>query len=245
MRMNRINRIVLCAILLLGSNVQRRSKPTGEAIVTRPRGGSHSNKPLLTALQQNPDILPARQEIERTKGLFIQLRAAAVCRKSVGTAHNSGLDPHITDIQAALPNRSARLYKSVRGGTHLHLTDRGQPGNLFRRPRAGSNNVLPVSSVTAATTGFAMRSIKWSRRCDSNFIWFCSTARSSVCRRNRSALQSQLQDQQNRFEAGTVPRFNVLQAQVALSNQLPLLITARNNYPHFSAATRQDLRARF
>ena len=43
-------------------------------------------------------------------------------------------------------------------------------------------------------------------------------------------LQSQLQDQQNRFEAGTVPRFNVLQAQVALSNQLPLLITARNNY---------------
>ena len=32
-------------------------------------------------------------------------------------------------------------------------------------------------------------------------------------------LQSQLQDQQNRFEAGTVPRFNVLQAQVALSNQ--------------------------
>src|SRR5438105_6518473 len=43
-------------------------------------------------------------------------------------------------------------------------------------------------------------------------------------------LQSQLQDQQNRFEAGTVPRFNVLQAQVALSNQLPQLITAQNNY---------------
>ncbi len=43
-------------------------------------------------------------------------------------------------------------------------------------------------------------------------------------------LQSQLQDQQNRFEAGTVPRFNVLQAQVALSNQQPELITARNNY---------------
>ena len=29
-------------------------------------------------------------------------------------------------------------------------------------------------------------------------------------------LESQLQDQQNRFEAGTVPRFNVLQAQVAI-----------------------------
>jgi len=43
-------------------------------------------------------------------------------------------------------------------------------------------------------------------------------------------LKSQLQDQQNRFEAGTVPRFNVLQAQVALSNQYPLLIAAQNSY---------------
>jgi outer membrane protein TolC len=43
-------------------------------------------------------------------------------------------------------------------------------------------------------------------------------------------LEAQLKDQQNRFEAGTVPRFNVLQAEVALYNQLPLLITAQNNY---------------
>jgi len=39
-----------------------------------------------------------------------------------------------------------------------------------------------------------------------------------------------LKDQQNRFEAGTVPRFNVLQAQVQLYNQIPQLIAARNSY---------------
>jgi outer membrane protein TolC len=43
-------------------------------------------------------------------------------------------------------------------------------------------------------------------------------------------LEQQLKDQQNRFEAGTVPRFNVLQAEVQLANQVPSLITARNNY---------------
>ncbi|MGB8168134.1 MAG: TolC family protein, partial [Chthoniobacteraceae bacterium] len=43
-------------------------------------------------------------------------------------------------------------------------------------------------------------------------------------------LQDQLKDQQNRFEAGTVPRFNVLQAEVALANQQPQLISAKNNY---------------
>jgi outer membrane protein TolC len=43
-------------------------------------------------------------------------------------------------------------------------------------------------------------------------------------------LENQLKDQQNRFEAGTVPRFNVLQAQVQLYNQIPQLIAARNSY---------------
>jgi outer membrane protein TolC len=43
-------------------------------------------------------------------------------------------------------------------------------------------------------------------------------------------LRSQLDDQRSRFDAGTVPRFNVLQAEVALQNQIPLLIAARNNY---------------
>jgi outer membrane protein TolC len=43
-------------------------------------------------------------------------------------------------------------------------------------------------------------------------------------------LEQQLQDQRNRFEAGTVPRFNVLQAEVALSIQRPALISAQNNY---------------
>jgi outer membrane protein TolC len=43
-------------------------------------------------------------------------------------------------------------------------------------------------------------------------------------------LEDQLKDQQNRFEAGTVPRFNVLQAEVALANQQPILISAKNSY---------------
>ncbi len=41
-------------------------------------------------------------------------------------------------------------------------------------------------------------------------------------------LQSQLTDQQNRFAAGTVPRFDVLQASVAVANQRPQVITATN-----------------
>ena len=41
-------------------------------------------------------------------------------------------------------------------------------------------------------------------------------------------LQEQRDDQQKRFDAGTVPRFNVLQAEVALANEQPRLIQSRN-----------------
>ena len=46
---------------------------------------------------------------------------------------------------------------------------------------------------------------------------------------NARLLQAQWNDQQNRFEAGTVPRFNVLQAEVQYYNQLPQVITSKNN----------------
>ncbi|MEO7319289.1 MAG: TolC family protein, partial [Chthoniobacteraceae bacterium] len=39
-----------------------------------------------------------------------------------------------------------------------------------------------------------------------------------------------LRDQKNRFDAGTVPRFNVLRAEVELANVQPVLIRARSNY---------------
>ena len=43
-------------------------------------------------------------------------------------------------------------------------------------------------------------------------------------------LQNQLQDQRNRFAAGTVPQFNVLQAETQLGNQTPQFDQARNNF---------------
>lgn len=43
-------------------------------------------------------------------------------------------------------------------------------------------------------------------------------------------LENELKDSQRRLKAGTVPKFNVLRAEVQLANAKPPLITARNNY---------------
>ena len=43
-------------------------------------------------------------------------------------------------------------------------------------------------------------------------------------------LQKELEDQQHRLNAGTVPKFNVLRAEVAVANERPNLIRAQNQY---------------
>jgi outer membrane protein TolC len=43
-------------------------------------------------------------------------------------------------------------------------------------------------------------------------------------------LQKELDDQQHRYDAGTVPHFNVLRAKVSVANARPPLLQARNNY---------------
>src|SRR5687767_7934086 len=52
---------------------------------------------VLTALQRNADIQKARQEIERTKGLHIQVRAELLPRVDIST-RVTNTDPHLTSI---------------------------------------------------------------------------------------------------------------------------------------------------
>src|SRR5438094_8419938 len=93
--MNRLNRIALGVGMLLA--VQANGGERMVATHTSAPRRFTLNEAILTALQQNPDILRARQEIERTKGLYIEVRAAALPQvNATGTFQD--LDPHLTHI---------------------------------------------------------------------------------------------------------------------------------------------------
>src|SRR5690242_14713452 len=94
--MNRLNRIVLGVVVLLAVQANGGEGTVGTTH-TIPARRFTLNEAILTALQQNPDILRARQDIERTKGLFIEMRAAAM-PQIVATGQFQDLDPHITNI---------------------------------------------------------------------------------------------------------------------------------------------------
>ncbi|MEP6956293.1 MAG: TolC family protein [Chthoniobacterales bacterium] len=192
---------------------------------------------ILTGLQRNPDIQRAKQEIERAKGLYLELRADALPRVDAGGSFTD-TDPHLNNFRGD-------------GGSGVVIdpvTGQAFGGGSSGVERQYNFNLRATQIVFAGGRVVSqIRSADFQR--DSAYFGFRDTidaviamvrtqfyqillnrALIGVQEQSIRLLESQLQDQQNRFDAGTVPRFNVLQAQVALSNQQPELISARNNY---------------
>src|ERR1041385_4894939 len=178
---------------------------------------------ILTALQRNPEILRTREDIERTKGLYIQMRAAILPRVD-GLADFQDTDPHLGLI--ATTETGAILGTERTYSVQIQVSQA-----IF----TGGRIVSPIRSADFQRdrSYYAFRDaidLIVSTVRQQFYLVLLDRALIGVQEESVRLLQSKLQDQQNRFEAGTVPRFNVLQAQVALSNQYPQLITARNNY---------------
>jgi outer membrane protein len=181
---------------------------------------------VQTALRQNPSILNAIQEIKRTKGVIIEIRAQALPHISPSFTYQ-WTDPNlgtsgggIVGAGGASALRSDIFYNIRVTGTQLIFNGTTWPairGTFFQRDSAyfALRNIVDQTISTVKTQFYQI---------------VVDKALIDVQQESVHLLESQLKDQQNRFEAGTVPRFNVLQAEVALYNQLPNLITAQNNY---------------
>src|SRR5438876_4409061 len=199
---------------------------------------------ILTALQQNPDILRGKEEIERTRGVILEIGAQALPHvnpsanlmwtdpklRSASTTFSTVTQPGSTPGIAAAaatatpipstPTPTDTAYSIRITGTQLifnYSTFSSIRATFFQRDSAyfAFRNILDQVIATVKIQFYQV---------------ILNKALIGVQEQSVALLESQLKDQQNRFEAGTVPRFNVLQAQVALSNQIPNLIAARNNF---------------
>jgi len=219
---------------------------------------------IVTALQQNPTLLNAEQEIKRTRGVIIQVRAQALPQINAN-ANFQWIDPNLTGARIfGNTNTTGGGTSTTPSGTAASLME-GVPSSQVGEVRAPLADPTPVPvrnveqsdvsyaiSVTGTqlifngTTFNQIRGTFFQR--DSTYFSFrnildqlIATVKTqfyqiivnrdlvTVNEQNVHLLEAQLKDQQNRFEAGTVPRFNVLQAEVQLGNQIPQLITAQNN----------------
>src|SRR5260370_28989040 len=265
MRMNRINRVALSAVMLLA--VQANG---GERVVATDSSAPRRftlNEAILTALQRNPTLLIAEQEIKRTQGVIIQIRAEILphinasgafdwtdpnligARILGGTTTGTGTTPGSTATGAAasLVDSPPSQVRDVAGPALAARSSTPSITNISESDVSYSISVLGTQLIFNGTTWPSIRGTFFQR--DSAYFAFrnildtvieavktqfyqivVNKALIGVQEQSVHLLESQLKDQQNRFEAGTVPRFNVLQAEVALYNQIPQLITAQNNY---------------
>lgn len=193
---------------------------------------------VITALAQNPAVLQALEEIRRTKGVVIEIRAQAL--PQIGPSSTWGwTDPNLRENSTGLTTFSGGGGGG--GGTGVGGIKNLRSDIAYNIKVTGSQLVFNYSTFRAIRGTFFQR--------DSAYFALRNTVDQTIANvktqfyqvivnrelivvqeESVNLLESQLKDQQNRFEAGTVPRFNVLQAQVQLYNQIPQLIAARNSY---------------
>src|SRR5215470_14022320 len=215
---------------------------------------------ILTALQRNPSLLNAEQEIKRTRGVIIQVRAQ-VLPQVTARANFDWTDPNL--VGARILGTSTNTTSGAATGAAAPLIQ--SPSSQVKTevpfaaptPAPGARNTKESDisyNISVTGTQLIFNGTSWPQirgtffQRDSAYFAFrnildqlIATVKTQfyqivvnqelvkVNEQSVHLLEAQLKDQQNRFEAGTVPRFNVLQAEVALFNQLPLLITAQNN----------------
>ena len=174
---------------------------------------------VSTALQKNPEILAAIQQIRLTRGQMVQVRAALLPTLQV--------NPGYTVQSDTLANP----------GFDFGLVNNNQSWNVAIQINqniwSGWKNQANFSAARLANDSafYSLRQTIDKVVADTKKLFYdviFNRALIRVREESVAVLQSQLQDQQSRFEAGTVPRFNVLQAEVALANAIPPVIQARN-----------------
>ena len=176
---------------------------------------------IRTAVTKNPDILAAIQQIRLTKGQVVQVRAAMLPTLAAGTSYQA------QSQQLANPSRQMQFgFENQNQTWNVSIS-------VNQSIWSGWKNQADFSAARLANESafYSLRQTIDKVVSDTKKLFYdviFNRALIRVREESVAVLQSQLQDQQSRFEAGTVPRFNVLQAEVALANAIPPVIQARN-----------------
>lgn len=200
------------------------------------------------ALRHNPDVLNAIQQIRLTHGQIVEVTSQALPHINAVAGFQQQEETLVNPKQPpSSSSGNTLLIPLPNGGTLPVDFSGGSSGQPFTNPQAwnvgfqASQLIYDGGAVIAGirsakfvedSTYFSLRQLIDQTIANVKTAFYQVVLdRALVVAQQQSVdlLAQQLKDQQSRYEAGTVPRFNVLQAQVALANAQPPLITAENN----------------
>ena len=231
--------------------VANAARPTKHEV----KGNLTLDAAVSVALRQNPDVLKQLAEIERTRGLVVSARAQALPHLSLLATYDQQ-DPRLVEqidrsSTGTLPNVFVpTLSPNGQAGPPVDLgTLFSTSRNSFQAPDKTWQISLQVQQVIYAggavragirAEKFAEESAYYALRDVVDQVIAAVRTQFYTILTDRSLItvaeetvrlqEDLLKDQKNRFDAGTVPRFNVLRAEVELANVIPNLIRAKNDY---------------
>jgi outer membrane protein TolC len=173
-----------------------------------------------TALQQNGAILKAKKDLEASYGVAMQLRAIVMPK-----AIFSG-DYGRTDALDTFPGSTTTFGSENSWFIGVRVVQSVYEGGRIR-------SSLRTANLTKEQAVFAYQQVVADAVTDVRVTYYNALfAAELIDVREASVrlLTKELEDTTRRFDAGTVPRFNVLRAEVELANARPELIRAKNAY---------------
>jgi outer membrane protein TolC len=203
------------------------------------------NDAVQIALKQNPDILNAIQSIRVTRGQLIQVASTAVPKIAINSQYRDQAQALTTNgrgssgpIIGEIPNPAGGRPTQVVFSSSPSAVQNQSWSIQFQGTQLVFDGGAAYYGIKAGVAAydsafFSLRSTIdniVSQVINQFYLVVLNRALIVAQEQNVALLQQQVKDQQNRYEAGTVPRFNVLQAEVQLANALPPLIQAQNNY---------------
>ena len=174
---------------------------------------------LTTALEQNAAILEAQSDLKATHGLVIQTRAVAL-PQVVGSGQYEYTDSRYIENfpQVNQPNKNwngaIQIQQAIYAG-----------GKLITAIQAAEVTKRESIAVYRTAVENALLNVRVAY-----YDVLLAAQQVTVREASVKLLEKEYEDQQHRLDAGTVPKFNVLQAEVAWANERPNLILARNNF---------------
>ncbi len=176
-----------------------------------------------TALQQNRGLLQVRSEVEAAHGLRIQTRAVALPRfRAFGSYQWSDQLEELSlpsgqTLSFQRENQWAagfQLLQSIYEGGRVRASLRS--GRLVQRQALLQYEGAVNDTVLQVRTAY--------------YDVLLAAQRIAVQKESLQLLQEELTNTVRRFDAGTVPKFNVLRAEVEVANARPGWIQAGNSY---------------
>ncbi len=176
------------------------------------------------SLGQNPSILRAQQDLEAAQGVVIQTRAIAIPKVRVTGSYTGVQSTDIDSPSSSQVNFSFGEQQSWSSQIRLvqSLYEGGRILSSLRTAKLTKERSLLDYQTTVADTVLEVQI--------AYYDVLLAEQQIIVQEKSVELLSSELADTTRRYDAGTVPRFNVLRAEVELANQRPKLIRAKNSF---------------